>query len=59
MSIEDAALIAAWAILLIVLVAVAPRFGGAFRLHRPEPQPLRLDPLSFDLDGPVIDMEPA
>ena len=59
MSIEDAALVVAWAILLVVIVAVAPRFGGVFRLSRPEPQPLRLDPLGFDFDGPVIDLEPA
>lgn len=59
MSIEDAAMLAAWAILLIVLLAVAPRFSGVFRLARPQPQPLLLDPLSFDFDGPMIDLEPA
>ena len=59
MSIEDSAMLAAWAILFLVMVAVAPRFRGAFRLARPEPQPLLLDPLGLDFDGPVIDLEPA
>ncbi len=59
MSIEESAMLAAWVILFVVLVAVAPRFRGSFRLPRPEPQPLLLDPLGFDFDGPVIDLEPA
>lgn len=59
MSIEDSAMLAAWAVLFVVTMAVAPRFRGSFRLVRPDPQPILLDPLSFDFDGPVIDMEPA
>ena len=59
MSMDDAAIVAAWAILLLMIIAVAPRVRFALRLDRPVPQPLRLDPLDFDLDGPVIDLEPA
>ena len=59
MSIEDSAMLAAWAILFVVMVAVAPRFRGSFRLARPEPQPLLLDPPGFEFDGPVIDLELA
>lgn len=59
MSMEDLAMLAAWAILFVVMVAVVPRFQASFRLARPEPQPLLLDPLGFDFDGPVIDLEPA
>lgn len=59
MSIEDFAMLAAWAILFVVMVAVVPRVRVSFRLARPEPQPLLLDPLGFDFDGPIIDLEPA
>ena len=59
MSIEDFAMLGAWAILFVVMVAVVPRFQMSVRLARPEPQPLLLDPLGFDFDGPMIDLEPV
>jgi hypothetical protein len=59
MSIEEAALLAAWTILLVLCGALAPRFRRSEALERPEPQPLLFDPLCLDLDGPVIDLEPA
>jgi hypothetical protein len=43
----------------MVIGALATRLALAGRLRRPAGQPLQLDPLDYDLDGPVIDLEPA
>ena len=59
MSFHSAAIVSAWSGLLMVIGALATRLALAGRLRRPAGQPLQLDPLDYDLDGPVIDLEPA
>ena len=59
MSLEEAAILAAWMLLLVLCAALAPHFRRAGALDRPDHQPLLFDPRGLDCDGPVIDMEPA
>jgi hypothetical protein len=59
MSIHGAAILAFWSVLLVVIGALTARLPLASRLRRPVPQRLRLDPMYYDLDGPVIDLEAA
>jgi hypothetical protein len=59
MSIHSAAILAAWSVLLVVIGALTAHMALVSRLRQPLPQPLRLDPMDYDRDGPVIDLEPA
>ncbi|AWV16368.1 hypothetical protein A3862_13350 [Methylobacterium sp. XJLW] len=59
MSFHSAAILAIWSVLLLVIGALIPRVVLASRTPRLVPQPLQLDPLDYDRDGPVIDLEPA
>ena len=59
MSYDSAALLAIWSVLLMVTGALISRIRLAGHPDRPVPQPLRRDAVDYDLDGPVIDMEPA
>jgi hypothetical protein len=59
MSIQGAGILAIWSVMLVVIGMLIPRVSLASRLTRPMPQPLLLDPLDYDRDGPVIDLEPA
>lgn len=59
MSVDSATFVAIWFLLLAVILAAASRTRFPGRLDRPIPQPLRLDPVYYDFDGPVIDLEPA
>jgi hypothetical protein len=59
MSFEDAAIIVACAILLTVGIMLLPRPRRGEPLERPQVQRLEFDPLLVDLDGPVLDLEPA
>jgi hypothetical protein len=43
----------------MVIGALATRLALAGRLRYPAAQPLQLDPLDYECDGPVIDLEPA
>ena len=57
MTVDEAVVLAAGTLLAVLLAASRPRRG--VRLDRPAPQPLVLDALGFDSDGPVLDLEPA
>ena len=57
MSIHSLAILAVWSALLVVIGALTAHAALPSRLRRP--QPLRLDPIDYDRDGPVIDLEPA
>jgi hypothetical protein len=59
MSIHSAAILAAWSVLLVVIGALTAHMALVSRLRQPLPQSLRLDPMDYDRDGPVIDLEPA
>ncbi|MGH1592138.1 hypothetical protein ACRBEV_31840 [Methylobacterium phyllosphaerae] len=59
MTLHSAAILAVWSALLVVIGALTASLAFASRLERPVPQPLLLDPLDYDLDGPVIDLEAA
>lgn len=59
MSIHSAAILAVWSVLLVVIGALTAHVALVSRLRRPMAQPLRLDPIDYDRDGPVIDLEPA
>jgi len=59
MSFHSAVLLSIWSVLLMVIGALTARFAVAGRLGRPAAQPLQLDPLDYECDGPVIDLEPA
>ena len=59
MSIHSAALVAIWSALLVVIGALTAHAALPSRLRRPVPQPLHLDPIDYDRDGPVIDLEAA
>jgi hypothetical protein len=59
MSIHSAALVAIWSVLLVVIGALTAHVALPSRLRGPVPQPLRLDPVDYDFDGPVIDLEAA
>lgn len=58
MALDDILLLAAWTILFVIMLATLPRLLPQRRLDRPKPLPLEYDD-AFDVDGPVIDMEPA
>ncbi len=57
MSMHSAALVAIWSALLVVIGALTAHIALPSRLRRP--QPLQRDPLDYDRDGPVIDLEAA
>ncbi|QGY01159.1 hypothetical protein MMSR116_04010 [Methylobacterium mesophilicum SR1.6/6] len=59
MSIHSVAILAVWSALLVVIGALTAHAALPSRLRRPVPQPLLLDPLDYDRDGPVIDLEAA
>ncbi|GJE10756.1 hypothetical protein FOHLNKBM_1793 [Methylobacterium longum] len=59
MTIHSAAILAVWSVLLVVIGALTAHAALPSRLRRPAPQPLCLDPIDYDRDGPVIDLEPA
>ena len=59
MSIHSAAIVAVWSALLVVIGALTAHMALPSRLRRPVPQPLHLDPLDYDGDGPLIDLEAA
>ncbi|MDP4001969.1 hypothetical protein [Methylobacterium sp. NEAU K] len=59
MSFHSAAILTVWSVLLLVIGALTSRIALAGRPRGPVPQPLRLDPMDYDRDGPVIDLEPA
>lgn len=59
MSFHSAAILAVWSVLLLVIGALIPRIVLASRTPRVVPRPLQLDPLDYDRDGQVIDLEPA
>lgn len=59
MSIHGAALLAVWSALLVVIGALTAHVAIPGRFRQPRVQPLRLDPVDYDRDGPVIDLEPA
>ncbi len=59
MSIHSAAILAVWSALLVVIGALTAHVALPGHLRRPLRQPLRLDPLDHDRDGPVIDLEVA
>ena len=59
MSFHSAALLAVWSVMLMVIGGLISRIRLAGGPDRPVPQPLRLDSVDYDSDGPVIDLEPA
>ncbi|MEE7449985.1 hypothetical protein MRF4_20450 [Methylobacterium radiotolerans] len=59
MSFHSAAIFAVWSALLLVIGALIPRIVPSRRAPRLVPRPLQLDPLDYDRDGPVIDLELA
>jgi hypothetical protein len=59
MSIHSLAIVAIWSALLVVIGALTAHAALPSRLRRPQPQPLRLDAIDYDRDGPVIDLEAA
>jgi hypothetical protein len=59
MSIHSAAILAVWSVLLVVIGALTAHVALPSRLRRPMAQPLRLDPMDYEGDGPVIDLEAA
>ncbi len=59
MSMHSAAILAVWSALLVVIGALTAHIALPYRLRRPMQQPLQRDPLDYDRDGPVIDLEAA
>lgn len=59
MSIHDAAIVAVWSVLLVVIGALTAHIALPSHLRRPAPKPLQRDSLDYDRDGPVIDLEAA
>ncbi|MEG9524840.1 MAG: hypothetical protein MIL41_03580 [Hyphomicrobiales bacterium] len=59
MSIHSAAILSVWSVLLVVIGALTAHVALLSRLRRPMAQPLRLDPMDYESDGPVIDLEAA
>jgi hypothetical protein len=59
MSMHSAAILAIWSALLVVIGALTAHIALPSRLRRPMPRRLRPEPLDYDRDGPVIDLEAA
>ncbi|MWV20964.1 hypothetical protein FVE89_02885 [Methylobacterium sp. 2A] len=59
MSMHSAGIVAVWSALLVVIGALTAHIALPSRLRRPEPRALQCDPLDYDRDGPVIDLEAA
>ncbi len=59
MSYEDAAIVAAFAVVFALVIAMLPRGRKSDLMERPQVQVLEFDPLVVDADGPVLDLKPA